>query len=813
MADQITDSMQGKELPKSAAAHGENHDALINRLAQEHLMGAPGRNTLVSQDLASDNTMVRYGQVTLDGLGKVPEGIGKSVLHNLTNPLEMLETAGTAAGMAFVLKTVLPEGGMAGKVAGALIGGYFTYKAAEPVFGAYKLAGNAVTVRDMNVAATQIGDAGGSFLVNSLIAAGAYKLGSHYTDRMLTSEALDGFADKKANFYAKLGDSSSKLTSSITDRLGITTPKPPEAPITPQVAGSLSLDPRVKFLASERSTPQGLLKGEIDPNAPMEVSVMLKSKGSELAMNRTLARIAQGRQAALSDADLLQKFGATQESLDALTRFANENGLKVAESNLTSGRVVLSGSTGQFSEAFQTKLAQYEHPSGAIFRGREGSLSVPQDLSQHIVGILGMDNRPQARSYHIKFAGPVPELPAEPPTGGPPSRPLDPPVGGQEPHSTRAFMPNEVADAYNFPKDSMGKGQAVGIVELGGGIDMADNAKYYKQHGLPLPKINVIEVGGAKNSPGGAADGEVLLDSQVIGVIAPEATQNLLFAPNSEKGFTDSITRLTFPEKGEVQNSAISISWGQNEEAWTQQAISGMSQAFKKAALKGISIFAASGDDGALDNSRSGKLQADYPASDPMVTGTGGTRLEVGPNGKITNETVWNNHRPNDAGGGGISQVFPPQDFQKDIKTIPLNANTGKPGRGVPDIAGNADPVTGYRIRVGGSESQTGGTSAVSPLYSALMMRINGALDKPFATPLNQWLYKNAESGIFNDITIGDNNGYKAGPGWDATTGLGSIDGSKMLALIRSNPHLDTNFGNFRYLGPTQFGGSGQQNQ
>ena len=819
------------------------NDALINRMAKDNLFGTTQaqNDSLLGFEKAPDNALNRIGIATLGGLQKVPEGLYLSAKHNVTHPLQALETFGMGAGMAVVLKTVLPEGGMAGKVAAGLIGAYFTVEAAKPIYQGYQKAGNALTMRDLNDASTQIGHATGQFVVDTAIAATGYKVGAHYTGRALSSQAMDGFADAKANFYQGLDTKTRTLAASFGIGKG-----PGIVPELASAQATGSIEPRIKFLPSERTAPQGILKGDIDPSAPMEVSVMLKSKGSDLKMTRTLERISQGRQSPLTDVQIAEQFGATAESLNAVTKFAESNGLQVAEANLTSGRVVLKGNTGQFTEAFQTRLAQYEHASGVVFRGREGSLSVPKELTSHIIGILGMDDRPQMRNYHIrlaeslpplekanKFAGPAelpnaPEVPAKPPelpTGAkppeaptapkPPEAPTPPqaPPKAAEPNARRGFMPNEVADAYNFPKESLGKGQAVGIIQLGGGFDPIDNARYYAEHGLPEPKVRVIETAGGKNTPGQPADGEVMLDSQVIGAVAPEATQHLIFAPNSEKGFADAILRATFPEAGEIQNSAISISWGMNEQGWSKQAVDGMSSAFKKALLKGISIFAASGDDGARDNATGGRLVTDYPASDPMVTGAGGTRLTVDGSGKINSEVVWNNNRPNDAGGGGISELFGPQDFQKDAK-VPGHAQSGNPGRGVPDVAGNADPQTGYRIRVNGTENLTGGTSAVSPLYAALMMRINGALGKPFGKPLNPWLYEKMNSGIFNDITVGDNSGYKAGSGWDAATGLGSIDGTKMLNLMRGNSGLTQGLfttRDFRYLGPTTVGGDSSQ--
>lgn len=774
---EIIESPKG-EAPEKAA------DALIVKMVQDKLLDKENKD-LLNWDRTPDNKITRYGMATVQGLGYLPQGLKNSVVHNITHPLDAATTFGMGAGMAFVLKTVLPEGGLAGKLAAAGIGIYFTAEAAKPMYHAYQKAGNALSMKDLDQASREIGNAGGAFIVDTGIAAAGFKVGGHYTGRLLASKSMDGFADMKANFYEGL----SKQYGTVRETVGMGKGAEPG----PKIFEAVNHD-ALRFLPSDRKPAQGFVKGHVDANAEMDVAIILKSKASDLKFNRTLTRIAEGKQSPLTDAQILEQFGSTDQSLKAVTQFAKDNGLTVTEANLTSGRVVIRGKTSQFTDAFQTRLTEFEGPGGEIFRAREGSLTVPKSIAPHIIGILGTDNRPAAKSYIVQFAGPEP-----------PPLPQDAPGGPTQPRARSGYMPNQVADAYNFPKDSMGQGQSVAIIQLGGGLQVADNARYYRDHALKQPKLNIIEVGEAKNSPGQPADSEVHLDSQVIGVVAPEANQNIIFSTNSEKGFVDAILRAAFPERGESPNSAISISWGLAEEGWTKQGITAMNQAFKKAALKGISIFAAAGDDGALNNGRNGRLQTDYPAADPFVTGAGGTRLNLDGSGKIKTEVVWNNRRPNDSGGGGVSEVFEVPEFQKDVG-VPLHASTNKPGRGVPDVTGNADPVTGYIIRVNGSEIVTGGTSAVSPLYSALMMRINGSLGRPLGVPLNAWLYEHKGKGFFNDIIVGDNNGYNAGKGWDATSGLGSIDGSKMLAAIKKQPFLKSpSLGNFQYLGPAQF--------
>ena len=447
-------------------------------------------------------------------------------------------------------------------------------------------------------------------------------------------------------------------------------------------------------------------------------------------------------------------------------QFAKGNGLSTESSDAVSGRVVVKGTVKDFNTAFGTTLSDYQCDDG-VHRQRQGTLLVPRGLGADLDGVFGLDERTQAHS-HLR-------------------KPSEQDVNVIADRAAKSFLPPDVAKAYNFPTESLGAGQSVGILEFGGGLDLQDNSKYYEEHNFKKPQINVVSVDGAENIPGSApagADGEITLDSQIIGSIAPDATQMLIFSKDTEQGWIDAITRATFTQPGETPNSVISISWGDPEARWTDEQRRAQGLAFKKAALKGISIFAASGDDGAKDGSKDGKFTTDYPASDPYVTGSGGTRLTTDAQGKIKTEVTWNDGTFGGAGGGGISENVPAPDFQKDVK-MPPNANgTGQPGRGVPDLAADASPGTGYIVRTNGVEEASGGTSAVSPLFSALMLRVNGALGHS-AGYLNPFIYKNGNTGIFHDITSGNINGYAATKGWDAASGWGSPDGQKLLDALR----------------------------
>jgi kumamolisin len=300
--------------------------------------------------------------------------------------------------------------------------------------------------------------------------------------------------------------------------------------------------------------------------------------------------------------------------------------------------------------------------------------------------------------------------------------------------------------------------------------------QYFKQIGVPLPRVKTISVDHAKNRPSTAdsADGEVMLDIEVAGAIAPKALIAVYFAPNSERGFLDAITTAVHDRVN--QPSVISISWGAPEAQWTAQAMTAFEQAFADAAAMGVTVLCAAGDNGSTDGLHDGAQHVDFPASAPHALGCGGTRVSL-QNGGPATETVWN-EGPNSATGGGYSAFFARPDYQSQLN--------GVSGRGVPDVAGDADPASGYQVRVDGQNLVFGGTSAVAPLWAGLLALVNQSLGRPVGF-LNPLLYGSLHGlGVTRDVTLGDNGQQHAGPGWDACTGWGCPDGAKLLAALRT---------------------------
>lgn len=323
-----------------------------------------------------------------------------------------------------------------------------------------------------------------------------------------------------------------------------------------------------------------------------------------------------------------------------------------------------------------------------------------------------------------------------------------------------ALTPRQVATAYNFPiEHATGKNYVAGIIELGGGYNAAQVARYFAENGLPTPTFISVPVSGGSNSQDGpdGADGEVQLDMVVAGAVAPGAVYRVYFAGNTDSDFLAALKQAV------TECDGVSISWGASENNWSPSVMDSFEVVIREAKGRGVPVFVAAGDTGSQDSSGDGN-QADFPASAPSSIGCGGTRLELD-GVERGSETVWNDDPTQSATGGGVSQHFP--------------------GRQVPDIAGNADPDTGYIIKVDGQDMVVGGTSAVAPLMlalHALLWENNGG--KPF--DLMGLIEANPQ--VCFDVTQGDNGGFRAGPGRDDCTGLGVPDGAKLLVALSGAP-------------------------
>jgi kumamolisin len=521
---------------------------------------------------------------------------------------------------------------------------------------------------------------------------------------------------------------------------------------------------RVELRGSAREALSGGRDaGPADPNQRITVSVMLRrgSKPQEFPrVAETGARPPHQRQY-LTREEFGRAHGASAGDLEKLRAFAKEFGLHVESENREARMVKLSGTVGQLSKAFGADLRRTEHDSGA-YRCRSGVLTIPADLESVIEGVFGLDNRPQAKTHFRR-------------------RKTQP--GIRAAAAAVSYSPVQVAKAYAFPTGVTGAGQCIAVIELGGGYKTADLDSFFKGVGVAAPKVTAVSVDGGTNAPTGDSngpDGEVELDIEVAGATAPGAQIAAYFAPNTDQGFIDAVTQAV--HDATLKPSIISISWGGPENSWTAQSRDALNSACEDGSTMGVTVLAASGDQGASDGDSDGSPTVDFPAASPYVLGCGGTKIAIS-GSAIASEVAWNELSANEgATGGGVSENFALPSFQQSAK-VPKAPN-GFVGRGVPDVAGNADPESGYTVVVDGQSAVIGGTSAVAPLWAGLLALINQSLgtNVGYVSPL---LYAPKAAAAFHDITSGSNGSYSAGPGWDACTGLGSPNGVALLAALK----------------------------
>jgi len=469
--------------------------------------------------------------------------------------------------------------------------------------------------------------------------------------------------------------------------------------------------------------------------------------------------------------------GADPKDLDQVAAFARANHLEVMQTHAARRSVVVRGSVADLNKAFGVQLHDYQSPRGT-YRGHEGPVNLPKDIAGTVEAVIGLDNR-QVPAQHFSTARR--------------KNPDDPP-------NTRPLTPQQVAKLYNFPGGD-GAGQTIGIYEMA----TADGPAGYTTQdltqtmaafggGLKVPNPIDVSIDGVTNS--GVSDGETGLDITVAGAIAQAAQIAVYFTGGTSQNILHAMQTMIHPDQGDPQPTVISISygWGPDDpsaNSLSDQEYAQLDSLFQDAANLSLTVLVSSGDSGAFVQSQT-VAQTSYPASDPWVIACGGTTIG-NINGSNFDEYAWNDSGTAGPGasGGGVSARFPVPDYQQNAK-VPNRISTNQPGRGVPDIAGNASENSGYPQVINGQSQPVGGTSAVAPLYAGLIAIINANLGRSVGF-INANLY--SVNGVFRDIVSppgpGNNSfglvqGYPVGPGWDACTGFGSVNGTALQNALQS---------------------------
>lgn len=436
-------------------------------------------------------------------------------------------------------------------------------------------------------------------------------------------------------------------------------------------------------------------------------------------------------------------FSVEESVLEIIKRFTDLYGLEITDKSLNARTVKIAGTIKQFSEALGVTFHWFTSSDGTHSLHYNGVISLPEDVDSLITCITGLQKglRREKRSKIQTLRGYA---------------------GG--------YSPQQVADVYRFPKGS-GKGEVIGLIELGGEYKPEDIEQYFKTYNLPVPEIAVVGTPTGNNTS--INNLEVTLDIELAGGLAPEAKLVVYYGETINEA-----VKLALNDKVN-KPSILSISWALSEFQCSPAELEEYDILFDRASRMGITVIAASGDHGAYNQQQ--YLNVNMPAAHNLVTGCGGTELFI-TNGM---ENVWNDKNGN-ATGGGFSQKFQLPQYQRNAvfrywQQYPMVTQT----RGVPDVAANSDIKTPYSIVFNGQLLAMGaGTSASTPVWAALVARMNQELGYRLGF-INYLLYSAESSGGFKPVYNGNNNYYFGTPGWNPCTGLGTPHGENLLAHIK----------------------------
>jgi kumamolisin len=482
----------------------------------------------------------------------------------------------------------------------------------------------------------------------------------------------------------------------------------------------------------------------------------------------------------LSHENFAALHGADPKEIEKVEEFALSSGLQVVNTNPAARSMDLKGSATAINKSFGREPHDYQSPRGE-YRSRAG---LPAAIADMVESVVGLNNRLVKKANHCSGSGRR---------------------NSADLAYTKPLTPQQVAALYDFPAGN-GANQTIGLYEMEtlngkAGYNRSDLEQTMRAFGggLTVPKLIDVSVNDVGNS--GVSDSETVLDITVAGAIAQEATIAVYFTVGNTQGVLNALQKMIHPLPGDPQPNIISISygWGPDDDdagSFTTAEYVQLDKLFQDAANLNITVLASSGDLGAYVRSKT-QAQVSYPASEPWVTACGGTTI-ANIRGKTFDEYVWNDGGKTRRGatGGGVSanSLFPLPGFQAKAG-VPKRIRTNKPGRGIPDIAGNASRNSGYVQVINGKSSVMGGTSAVAPLYAGLIAVINANLGRSVGF-INPVLYS-LPAAAFNDIvgppgsannSFGRVAGYPAGVGWNACTGLGSVKGTALQDGLKAAP-------------------------
>lgn len=538
------------------------------------------------------------------------------------------------------------------------------------------------------------------------------------------------------------------------------------------------------------ATTQTSRKAPADPSQMLEITLLLRPRTPLPELDHPLATNS-GPRHHIPYAQMASRHGADPHDLELVRAFASSHQLHIGVIDAARRTVQLTGTIASIAAAFHTSLhihtCPHEGSGESTFLSPATEPSIPSSLRHVVEAVLGLHTGSTARRHRTTLAAPA-----------------------HQPHSLR-----QLASAYDLPIQADCSSQTIGLIELGGGYHPHDIAAFCHANQLPTPRIAVVQVNGGRNRPApttaiqhmldcvngqtrlseaalqsaaieaAQATVEVTMDLAILAGLAPGAHLVLYFGTADEQGIYHALSQAIHDQTH--RPDILSISWGEPEPAVSETYLFAIDRLLQVASHLGITVCASSGDAGAHNNSPDHLPAVNFPASSPYCLACGGTTAHLktaahAPDAaEIVEEVVWNatHFGFKGATGGGVSRYFPLPPWQQRAHVPPSPFD--KPGRGVPDVAGPADPRCGFQIQMAGRSFTTAGTSAAAPLWAALLAQCNHALGHRCGH-IHDHLYHIGHHQLagLRPVTSGHNDAYQAGPGWNPCTGYGTPSGKHL---------------------------------
>ena len=587
------------------------------------------------------------------------------------------------------------------------------------------------------------------------------------------------------------------------------------------LAAASSADAAVRLGAAPAAPAGARIVGPLVASTPMHVTVTLQPHDPAGLAAFATAVSTPGSplyRDYISPSEFVQRFGSAPDQVQAVESSLRAHGLHPGPVSANSLSIPVAATAGELSQAFSTSFSRIALSSGRTAIVNQQAPSLDTGIASDVETVLGLDTltaaKPLLARAHAASA-PASRLRPHVVTGGP--QPC--PAATSAATSQGGLTDDQIASAYGLSglyesggasgAPDEGAGQTVAILELEP-YDQGDIAAYEQCYGVNALVGNVAVDGGAGT---GAGSGEAALDIENVIGLAPQAKIAVYEGPNQGSGPYDTFSAIISAHAAQV----LSASWGQCEPLDGFSQASAENTLFQEAAAEGMTILSASGDDGSEDcYPVPPTLQVDDPASEPFVTGVGGTSLSENSGGARLSETVWNDGPAVGASGGGVSTFWSMPTYQSGAPSFLHVTNANSSGtqcaaaagdcREVPDVSADGDPATGYMIYWNGSNTAgpgepvgwqaVGGTSGAAPAWAAMIALANASarcagVPIGFANPALYHAAATAYSTDFNDITSGNNDMtglnsdmYPAGSGYDMATGLGSPNASALAGTL-----------------------------